>query len=154
MSDMTPVHSAEYGTADENKELFAKLDQQREQGKLAEARELAPEGYEPPKLETIFEEKPEEELKKLTKEKLLEYMKEWSEAQDQIAAAKAEYAAKLAEQAAIHGIPRGKVGEPIQAMLENRPDHPGRRVPYPLMDEDGSPRVSKRRKKPITRTDN
>lgn len=166
MSNTIPVHSTELEQSEENAELFKQLDAKREAGTLAGTRELAVEGAELdlPTLELSFTEKTEAELEKMSKKDLLAYMAEWHQHAEKIAEARAEHAAKLAERAAIHGIPRGKIGEAIEAMLENRPDHPGRGIPYPLLDDDGNERVTKRARKhkgrvipkgtPVTRMDN
>jgi len=161
MGNMTPVNpSVEHGvTSEENADLFKALEVKRQAGTLAGARELEAEGSAAaPELVLDFDEKDDAELAKMTKPALLEYMREWSKNADAIAEQKAEHAAKLAERAAIHGIPRGKVGEVITSMLENRADHPGRCVPYPLLNEEGEIRmtVGRRNRKPtaITRQDN
>jgi hypothetical protein len=153
--------SVQHGvTTEDNAKLFDKLESDRKAGKLANNRELAAEGVEAPSVEVDFhfEEKSAAELSKMSKQEVLAYISEFSENAEKLADAKAEHAAKLAEVAAIHGIPRGKLGEPIQAMLENRPDHPGRGVPYALLDDDGEPRMTRGRRgrepQPITRIDN
>ena len=166
MSDIQPVHkTVETELSAEDKSLYAELDKRRQDGALAGNRELAPEGFELPTVEDLdFKELSDEELGKLTKDKLLEYMRGYSEYLKKKAEIETAHAIKLAEVAAVHGIPRGKIGEPIQAMLENTPEHPGRGIPYPLLDEDGEPRVTQKDRRrngklfpkgtPVTRMDN
>ena len=147
---MSDIKSVSHGvSSDENAATFAALDKAREAGTLAGNRELAPEGAALPTVEMteVFAEKSEDELMKLTKRELLQYMADYHVASEKIASAKAEHMVKAAEVAAIHGIPRGKLGEAIEAMLEARPDHPGRGIPYPLLDEDGEPRVTLKARK-------
>jgi hypothetical protein len=154
---MTPVHkTVQVGiSSEENADTFKKLDAAREAGDLAGSRELAAEGATLPTTEMreVFAEKSEKELMKLNKADLLKYAMDFAAAAEKIAEAKAEHAAQLAKVAAIHGIPRGKIGEAIEAMLESNPDHPGRGIPYPLVDEEGQPRVTakdRRRKGVLT----
>jgi hypothetical protein len=151
--------SVEHGvSSSENADTFAKLDQAREAGTLANSREQAPPDDKTPELKLSFAEKTADELEKLTKKELITYMQEWHEHKDVIAAEMAKHAAAMAQRAAIHGIPMRPRGEEIPMLLEANPDHPGRQIPYPLLDEDGEPRMSKgnKRRKPsiITRTDN
>jgi hypothetical protein len=152
------MKSVQHGVSDDNADTFAKLDASREAGTLAGNRELAAEGVVAESASSVvFDEKTEEELMKLTKKEILAYAAALAKHNEALADEKAEQMAKAAEVSAIHGIPRGKVGEPIKHMLEGNPDHPGRGVPYPLLDEDGEPRMSKGNKKrppsPITRAD-
>jgi len=158
MGDMTPATGGiEHGVSSkENAATFAELDKEREAGTLADVPEFDSEPAE--KLVLKFAEKSTEELEKLTKPKLIEYMKEWYANKDIIEAAQLKHATEMATRAAIHGIPMRPRGEAIPMLLEANPEHPGRQVPYPLLDEDGAPKMSKgnKKRKPtqITRTDN
>ena len=161
MSDMTPVmKSVTHGVDDANADMFKELDAKREAGTLAGNRELAAEGSTSVAIDTssVFQEKTEEELMKLTKKEILAYAAELAAHTEVLSAAKAEAMAKAAEVSAIHGIPRGKVGETIKQLAEGNPEHPGRGVPYALKAQDGSPRMSSgnslREPSPVTRVDN
>jgi hypothetical protein len=153
------MKSVQHGVADANADTFKELEASREAGTLAGNRELAAEGTVAVAASSVvFDEKTEEELMKLTKKEILAYAADLAKHTEALADEKAENMAKAAEVSAIHGIPRGKVGEPIKGLLEGNPDHPGRGVPYALLDDDGEPRMSKGNKKrppsPVTRADN
>jgi len=161
MSDMTPVmKSVSHGVADTNADTFAALDTARQAGTLAGNRELAAEGSTPVAIDAsiVFQEKTEEELMKLTKKEILAYAADLTAHNEVLSNAKAEQMAKAAEVSAIHGIPRGKVGEAIKQLAEGNPEHPGRGVPYELKAPDGSPRMSSgnaiRKPSAVTRMDN
>ena len=156
MGEITPAHSIEDGVSDENLATFAALEESRKAGTLANTPEQ--DSAQAKKLVTTFTEKSADELGKMTKPALIKYMQEWHEHKDVIAEQTLEHKLALAERAALHGIPRRKDGTVIAQLLESNPEHPGSGIAYPLMDEDGDPRMSKgnKKRKPsqITRTDN
>ena len=159
MSNTIPANSSiAHGVSDDNADTFKALDAAREKGTLANSREQADPNVQAPVLKLSFQEKGADELEKLTKKELLTYMQEWHEHKDIIAEEMVRHAAVMAQQAAIHGIPMRPRGEVIPQLLEANPEHPGRQVPYPILDEDGEPRMTKGNKRqgpsPITRTDN
>ena len=146
MSDMTPVNPERKPSP---QEVYAELDKAQKAGTLAQNREYSTEAMAPSEavVKSSFKELSDEDILKLTKQEMLEYLKA-----SQVHAAlvkDAEVAAEgeASKRAAIHGLVRRPVGEEL-------PGDGGykRGVPKQLLDKEGEPRVNKRGSA-VTRTD-
>ena len=147
MSDMTPVNpEAPKQTA---AETYAELEKAHKAGTLAQNREYSTEAMAPAEavVKSSFKELADEDILKLTKQEMLEYLKASQVHSALVKDAEVAAEGEASKRAAIHGMVRRPIGE----------DLPGdggykRGIPKQLLDKEGEPRVSKEGT-PVTRTD-